>query len=137
MHISTRGRYGTRAMVSLADHYQDGFVAASKIAAEQEVSQKYLEKLLVILKKAGLVTSTKGVLGGYRLARPPQNICLQEILESLGENFEIVFCTEEEDLCDRHSGCPTRPVWLEIREAVTGILSRKTLADLYNENKVQ
>jgi Rrf2 family protein len=102
MHISTRGRYGTRAMVTLADHYQNGFIAASKIAAEQEVSQKYLEKLLVILKKAGLVTSTKGVMGGYRLARPPQKICLREILESLGENFR-----------DPEPQDPGRPVQIE------------------------
>ncbi len=136
MRISTKGRYGTRAMLTLAAHYDDGLVAASKIAEDQKISLKYLESLLSSLKSARLVISKRGMQGGYILARSPAEISLYDVLVPLEEALDIVHCTEEADSCRRSGICCTQEVWREIKDAVAGILSKTSLSDLLGRQSV-
>lgn len=117
-------------MLSLASRYGNGNTSSNEIAGEQEVSRKYLERILSSLKAAGLVEAEKGVQGGYALTKSPSQISLYDILVAMGEDFQIVFCTESEEKCHRSNLCATREVWCEISETVSQILNRTTLADL-------
>lgn len=130
MRISTKGRYGTRAMVALAATYDQGRVSASQISREQGIPRKYLEVLLSSLRAARLVQSRRGQGGGYRLTRPPEEINLAEVLAPLEDAIDIVHCTEEGDRCRRSGRCCAQEVWKEIKQAVDCILCRTSLADL-------
>ncbi len=130
MRISTKGRYGTRAMIALAVNYNKGLLTASKIAADQHISLKYLENLLSTLKTARLVSSTRGQRGGYALARPPQEITLYDVLLPLEDALDIVHCTEENNQCILNNLCSTQEIWKRIKSAVDNILSETTLASL-------
>ena len=130
MRISTKGRYGTRAMIALAANYNQGLLSASKIAATQHLSLKYLENLLSTLKTARLVTSTRGQRGGYALARSPEEITLYDVLAPLEDALDIVHCTEEDNQCILNNLCCTQEVWKRIRGAVDDILCETTLASL-------
>ncbi len=130
MRISTKGRYGTRAMVALAAAYEQGRMPAGRIAQEQAIPLKYLESLLSSLKAARLVHSRRGQGGGYRLTRPPAEINLAEVLAPLEDALVIVHCTEEGDRCRRSGRCCMQEVWKDIKQAVDSILCRTTLADL-------
>jgi Rrf2 family cysteine metabolism transcriptional repressor len=130
MKISTKGRYGTRAMLALAEHYGTRLVRANEIADEQSLSLKYLENLLSSLKAAGLVVSERGKRGGYALARPPAGITLYDVLSPLEDSLGFVHCTETDRGCDRLPICVTREVWVELKDATDRILTRTTLEDL-------
>ncbi|MCP4571134.1 MAG: Rrf2 family transcriptional regulator [bacterium] len=130
MRISTKGRYGTRAMIVLAGAYEQGRVSARQIAREQGIPLKYLEGLLCSLRAARLVQSRRGKGGGYRLTRPPAEINLSEVLAPLEDAFDIVHCTEEGDRCRRSGRCCTQEVWREIKQSIDCILCRTSLADL-------
>ncbi len=130
MRISTRGRYGTRAMMTLASKYGQGRTPANQIAAEQGIPIRYLENLLGVLRSAGLVVSGRGVYGGYLLARQPDQITLHDVLSPLEESLDVVHCTAAGDSCERSSICVTREIWVELKEATDRILQRTTLADL-------
>jgi len=130
MRISTKGRYGTRAMLTLAGRYGQGLTPACQIASEQDIPIRYLENLLGVLRSAGLVVSERGKRGGYLLARQPDQITLHDVLSPLEESLDVVHCTAAGDNCERSSICATRQVWLELKEATDRILQRTTLADL-------
>ena len=95
MRLSTRGRYGTRLMVDLAQHYADGPVSLAEIAKRQDLSAKYLEQLIILLKGAGLIRSVRGRRGGYMLARRPEEISVGEIVETLEGKLSLVDCVLE------------------------------------------
>ena len=135
MRISTKGRYGTRAMLTLAIRYDEGPVCASDIAQHQEISQKYLENLLASLKSAGLVLAERGKKGGYSLARPPAEITLFDILVPLEDSLGYVHCTDGDEGCERLDTCVTRLVWKELRETTERILKKTTLDDLRRRQK--
>ena len=130
MKISTRGRYGTRAMIDLAVHFNEGPIRASAIARRQGLSQKYLEALLANLKAAGLVRTVRGKLGGYALARDPRTISILEILRPLGDSVDFVHCTEHPQTCERQTTCPTYGLWQQLSESVSELLTKTSLADL-------
>ncbi|MFH1845815.1 MAG: RrF2 family transcriptional regulator [bacterium] len=136
MRISTKGRYGTRAMLALADNYNHGLLAAKQIAAETKISLKYLESLLSTLKAARLVHSVRGPRGGYALSRPPHQISLHDVLAPLEDALDIVHCTEDGDHCRRNEVCCTQEVWKQIKETVECILCDITLADLAQRQQV-
>jgi len=117
-------------MLALAEHYNQGFLAADQIAQAQNLSLKYLENLLSSLKTAGLIISRRGMYGGYALARSPDEISLFDILVQLEDALDIVYCTEDGESCDRNGVCSTQEVWTEIKNAVEGILRKTTLGDL-------
>ncbi len=131
MRISTKGRYGARAMLELARHYDQGLLRANEIAESQMLSLKYLENLLATLKAAGLLISERGANGGYTLARPPAEITLLDVLRPLEDSLDIVHCTTADDRrCERLDDCVTREVWVELREVAEQVLGGKTLQDL-------
>ncbi|MGD8685603.1 MAG: Rrf2 family transcriptional regulator, partial [Syntrophobacterales bacterium] len=134
MRLSTRGRYGTRLMVDLAQHYADGPAPLAEIAKRQDLSAKYLEQLIILLKGTGLIRSTRGRRGGYMLARRPEEINLGEIIETLEGRLAIVDCVTEPELCDRSSECPTRYIWVGMTDMLKNQLFSLNLRDVVQKN---
>ena len=135
MRISTKGRYGLRAMVDLAIHYSEGQITLSSIAERQEISESYLEQLLNTLKKAGLVNSTRGHQGGYILTKDPGEITLFSIVEVLEGTLAPVHCIEKFQTleCKRKDICVTKGVWEKVRNSICNVLEEITLKELVDE----
>ncbi|MDS1029132.1 Rrf2 family transcriptional regulator [Bacillota bacterium LX-D] len=132
MKLSTKGRYGLRALVDLASYKSKGPVATRVIAERQGISERYLEQLLVSLKQAGLVKSVRGAQGGYILAREPKDIKVGEIIRILEGPIAPVECVSEinpED-CVRSETCITKNIWSKLRDAMVEVLDSYTLEDL-------
>ena len=111
MKLSTRGRYGTRLMVELTRHYGYGPISMSQIAKNQNIPIKYLEQLVIPLKKAKLIRSVRGPRGGHMLARAPEKISIWELLELLESKFTFADCLHDPNICENTDACPVRPVW--------------------------
>jgi Rrf2 family protein len=135
MKLSTRSRYGTRLMLDMALHYNQGPVQLGDIAKRQGVSVKYLEQIIIPLKKAGFIESVRGPKGGHKLTKPPQEITLAEIVALLEEGTSLVECTDNHGVCQRAPTCPTRLIWKEVSEAMFDRLEAITLADLAEKAK--
>ena len=135
MKLSTRTRYGVRAMLELALNYEKGPIQLQLIADRQEISKKYLEQLITILKAAGFVKSVRGAKGGYELAKPPDAIKLSDCFNSLEGPVITVECIEDEKICARISDCIIRQVWIQVNDAVEHVLASITLQDLVNAAK--
>ena len=134
MRLSTKARYGIRALVDLAVHTDDGPVQIRRIAERQEISEKYLWHLLDYLRTAGIVRSVRGFGGGFLLARDPSEIRLSELYEVLEGPVAIVDCLGLEE-CHRADGCVTQEIWFRVNQAVTNVLESTTLADLIEHHK--
>jgi Rrf2 family iron-sulfur cluster assembly transcriptional regulator len=130
MKLSTRSRYGTRLMLDLAQNYQEGPLHLTSIAQRQGISVKYLEQIIIPLKKARYVKSVRGPKGGHVLARPPEEITVGEIVALLEAGGDLVHCSERPEVCPRADDCVTRLVWREAAQAMFGRLNAITLADL-------
>ena len=130
MRISTRGRYGLRAMFELARRQDTGPVTMDTVAQEQELSRKHLHNLLTALKVAGLVQSIRGPRGGFVLTRPPEQIRLSEILEAVEGPLSLVACVVERDTCRKTRSCPARQVWQQVSDAIEEVLESVTLHDM-------
>jgi Rrf2 family protein len=130
MKISTKTRYGTRAMAELAYNYGDAPLCAKEIAKRQRISLKYLEQLIATLRASGLIKSTRGAHGGYSLAKPPDEINLREIFQVLEGSVAPVDCVDDPESCPRNRECVTRDVWLQMRDAMAKVLDSTTLQDL-------
>lgn len=130
MKLSTRMRYGSRAMLELALNYENGVVSIREIATQQQVSPKYLEHVLASLRSASLVRSARGAQGGHTLTRHPAQINLREIYDALEGTEGFVACTTSPEVCDRTETCATREVWAQIYAACMEILESTTLEDL-------
>jgi len=128
---STRAEYGLRALIDLAAHYGEGPVRSRVIAERQGLPEPYLNQLMTMLRRAGLVTSKRGPTGGHLLSRPPAEISLKEAFEVLEGSTAPWWCAEVEDPdCEFASDCGLRPVWKAIGVAADGVLNRLTLADM-------
>jgi Rrf2 family protein len=130
MRISTKGDYATRALQDLALHYDQGPIAIEKIAGRQGLPVRYLEQLLLTLKRAGFLLSKRGVNGGYSLAKPPARITLGEILRTVDGPIEAIYCVDQPQECAHGSDCVLRDVWSEVGRAVSAIVDHTTLQDL-------
>ena len=131
MLISTRGRYALRVMADLAEHAGEGYIPMKDVAARQGISLKYLEKILPVLAKNGIVTGIQGKGGGYRLSRDPQDYTLGEILRLTEGTLAPVACLEcGAEKCPRADQCQTLPVWQGLNRVVSSYLDGITLADL-------
>ena len=129
--ISTKGRYGLRVMMDLAEHRDDGFVALKDIAERQEISKKYLEIIIKKLLEAKMVQSLSGKGGGYCLTREPEAYSVGEILECMEETLAPVACLKKDAAaCDRESKCKTLPMWTEFNAVVHDFFYSRPLADL-------
>ena len=135
MRLSTKGRYGARAMLDLALNFGKEPVLLRDIATRQEVSEKYLEHSMSSLRNAGLVRSIRGARGGYILAKPPSEIRLSEIMEVLEGSMAPVECVDDSEVCHRADLCVTRDIWEKMKEAIDNILESTTLEDLAERYK--
>ncbi|MFW5486914.1 MAG: RrF2 family transcriptional regulator [Desulfovibrio sp.] len=133
MRMTTRSRYGTRMMLDIAYHGQDGPVRVNEIARRQNLSVKYLEKLVRELKAAGLVNSKRGPKGGHSLSRPPSEITVGDIVRVLEGGTTLVDCGVDEERCERAEHCPTRDVWVRAANAMYNTLAEVTLDDLLRD----
>ena len=130
MKLSTRARYGMRAMLDLAVNGEEGLVLLKDVAARQEISKRYLEHMMTLLRNSGLVVAERGAAGGYRLARPADSIGLDEIFEALEGEIAPVECVRDSEVCDRAADCVARDLWCDVTAAMRGVLEARTLADL-------
>jgi Rrf2 family protein len=140
MKLTTRSRYGTRLLLDMAQHYNQGPIQLGDIARRQGISVKYLEQIIIPLKKASFIQSVRGPKGGHVLARPPAEITVAEIVALLEDGVSLVDCTENAEVCGRADTCPTRLIWKKASQAMFNTLEAFTLADLVemawtNENK--
>jgi len=123
-------------MLELALNFNQGTVFLKDIAQKEEISEKYLSQLVIPLKASGLISSSRGAHGGYRLAKPPSQITLMEIVQILEGNLSLVECIKNPSVCSRVSQCVTRDIWEKLDETISGVLSSVTLEDLVNlQNK--
>ncbi|KPJ79106.1 MAG: hypothetical protein AMJ54_00105 [Deltaproteobacteria bacterium SG8_13] len=130
MKLSTRSRYGTRLVLDMAQHYDQGPIRLSDIARRQNISMKYLEHLVRPLKQADYVMSVRGPKGGHYLARSPEEISVGDIVSVLEGGIELTACTVDPDSCQRSDDCATRFVWHEATKAMYRRLSQITISDL-------
>jgi len=135
--ISTKGRYGTRAMLDLAVNHGMGPIFLKDIAQRQEISVGYLEQIIPVLKAAGLVNSIRGAKGGYTLARKPEAIGLKEIIYALEGPLSLVECVNKPDLCRKTAFCVTRGIWSGLKEKIDDYLEKITLGDLVKEYRTR
>ena len=135
MKLSTRTRYGLRAVIELAQHEGKRPLQLKAIAERQEISVKYLEQLMSLLRSAGFVRSVRGSKGGYILARPPEQIRLDEVFRCREGPVTTAEWTEDQDYCARSADCVAREVWMKVEEAIHGVLNGITLADLVTRVK--
>ena len=135
MKVSTRGRYGCRALVDLALHQGPGLVPLGDIARRQEISLAYLEHLIAPLIAGGIVRSRRGTQGGVSLLRDPRELRLSEVVQLLEGPIAPVECVNNPEICLRSEVCPTRHIWLELTRAMNGILESTTLQDLLEQQE--
>lgn len=137
MKLSTKGRYGLRALIDLAMNSETEAVPISSIAARQGISECYLEQLFGKLRKSGLVVSLRGAQGGYRLAKPAADISVGDILRSLEGNLEAVECPglKEESGCQGSDLCVTKFVWQRINDSITKAVDEIKLDQLAKESR--
>jgi Rrf2 family iron-sulfur cluster assembly transcriptional regulator len=133
MKISARSRYGTRLMVDMAQHYHDGPIHLINVARRQDISVKYLEQIIIPLKKAEYIRSFRGPKGGHTLAKPPEEITVGEIVALLEEGTSFTECSEQDGACQRSAVCLTRRLWKEAAQAMFDRLHAITLADVIRE----
>ena len=130
MKLSTKGQYGTRALLDLALHETDGPVPLKDIAQRQAIPLQYLEHLISPLITAGILRSMRGARGGVKLARTPEEIKLSEVIQILEGPIAPTECLNNPGVCGRSATCVTRDVWDELKKAMEGVLEATTLRDL-------
>ncbi len=137
MKLSTRTRYGMRAVIELAQHMGKRPLQLKLIAERQGISVKYLEQLMSLLRSAGFVRSIRGSKGGYVLARPAEQINIHEVFRCLEGAVTTAECTEDTDYCERAADCAAREVWMRVEEAIRSVLGSLTLADVVERAKAR
>jgi len=131
MRISTKGRYGLRVLLDLAIFgTKDKPRMLRDVATNQNISEKYLSRLVIDLRRGGLISSVRGAGGGYKLARPPKMITILDVLESMEGPVAIVDCLDRPDVCGRVHQCPPRILWSQINQKVRHLFAEYTLQDL-------
>jgi len=137
MNLSTKGRYGVKAMFDLALHYGDGPIPLKNVAERQGISEPYLEQLISVLRKAGLVKSVRGAQGGYMLNAEPGQITVGDILKVLEGPVAPTECvTEDEPVeCAKADYCVTRIIWEKVRDSINEVIDSITLQDMLEDYK--
>ncbi len=137
MKISTKGRYALRLMVDLAEHRENGFIALKDVAKRQNISKKYLEQIVPVLNGAGLLITNRGNKGGYRLAKPPSEYTVGDILRITEGSIAPVSCLETEvNYCERKNCCQTLFVWEGLYKVVNEYLDSITVQDILDRGSV-
>ena len=136
MKISTKGRYGLKAVLDIAMHDEASSVCS--IAARQCISENYLERLIAMLKKAGIVNSLRGAQGGYVLARPAEDISVGEVLRALEGDLNPVDCAEIDgsgDFCEGADTCITKFVWKRISDSINQAVNNLMISELARDGR--
>ena len=133
MKLSTKGRYGVKAMVELAINHGTGPISIKTISERQNISENYLELLFSTLKKAGLIKSLRGAQGGYILAKEPKEIRISDIINVLEGPIEIANCLDG-NVCENEDYCATRLLWEKIKNSIDEVMSSITLQDIVDDN---
>ncbi|MEA4997940.1 MAG: Rrf2 family transcriptional regulator [Candidatus Limiplasma sp.] len=136
MKLSTRGKYGLYAMYYLAEHKDEGPQSLQSIATTG-VPKQYLEQLLGNLRRAGLVTSVRGVQGGYRIAKPPEQTTILEVIDAMEGPLALSECMSDEGSCQRSCQCPVRKVWQRLTDSINRELAGVTLGDMFEEDECE
>ena len=134
MRLSTKSRYGIKALIDLANLPENDPVSIKDIAGRQNISRRYLENIFNTLKKHGILNSTRGKGGGFHFAKPLEEIFLIEIIDILEEKTTLAECINETDTCNNTAFCNTRKIWIKLDNLVRDSLSGIKLSDLMNEN---
>jgi Rrf2 family transcriptional regulator, cysteine metabolism repressor len=137
MRLSTKGEYASRAMLELSLRYADGPLHSREISEAQEIPQRFLEQILLLLKRAGYVKSRKGRTGGYALAKPPEAINVAEVIRVMDGPLAPIDCVSvmAHQACPMERTCGLRWLWKDVRDAVAAILERTTFADLVRKSR--
>jgi len=135
MKLSTRTRYGTRALLELALRRGEEPVFLKDIASQQQISLQYLEHLIAPLIAGGIIRTTKGPKGGVSLVKEPKDIRLSEITQLLEGSVAPVECVSNPDVCERSELCATRDIWTKLKDAMNDVLETTTLQDLVEKQK--
>ncbi len=130
MKLSTKGRYAVRAMLELAVEYGNGPIMLREIARRQEISVRYLERMMAAMVAAGLVRSIRGQHGGFSLARRPTEITLSQVVRTVEGAITPVACVDDPELCHRSEVCVTREIWCDLKRAMEETLDSYTIADM-------
>lgn len=135
MKISTKGRYALRMLIDLALHQKDGFVSLKEIAERQDISKKYLEQIVPLLNKSGILKTNRGYQGGYMLSRSASTITVGEVLRITEGSLSPVACLElEHNDCDRIEQCYTLDVWKGLYDVITKYLDGISIQDIIDNN---
>ena len=137
MKISTKGRYALRLMLDLAQQPPTEYVSIKSVATRQGLSEKYLEQIIKMLSKSGLVESTRGKSGGYRLTRTPESYTVGEILRVTEGSLAPVSCLEEEHHCENCDDCVTYEIWQNVLDAINEVVDSITLSYLVEKQKAK
>lgn len=137
MKLSTKGRYGLKTMFQLAYNYGKGPISLKSVAEEEGLSENYLEQLVAVLKRDGLLQSVRGAQGGYMLSKHPKDITVGSILRSLEGNLAPAACVidEEMNVCEKEEYCVTRIIWQRIRDSIYDVIDSITLQDMIDEQE--
>ncbi len=135
MLVSTKGRYALRVMIELATHEKGEYVPLKTIASAQSISEKYLESIIVVLSKAGLLDGLRGKGGGYRLNRDPKDYSVGEILRFTEGTLAPVACLDGDvNTCNRVKDCKTLPMWEKLNDLICNYLDNVSIEELANGN---
>jgi Rrf2 family protein len=130
MRISAKGEYAIRAMLDLALHHGRGLIPIQDVAGRQQIPQRYLEQVLLLLKRAGFLRSKRGATGGYHLVRPPGEISVGDVLRAIEGSLTPLEVAGREPRPGREAGRDLAELWTEVAQAVAGVIDRTTFADL-------
>lgn len=130
MKLSTRGRYGLRAMLELADNYGEKPMLLRNIAKNQDISERYLENIMTVMVAGGLVKSMRGKNGGFNLVQSPESIKASRIIQLLEGSLAPVACVDDSGSCTKVTSCVTRDIWEMVKDAILGVLEGITLKDM-------
>ncbi|MGN1410786.1 MAG: RrF2 family transcriptional regulator [Eubacteriales bacterium] len=130
MIVSTRGRYALRMLIDMAQHNGEEYVTLKDVASRQQISEKYLESIIALLSKKGIVEGLRGRGGGYRLTRSLDEYTVGEIVRITDGELVPVTCLESGETCERMDACPTRPMWEKLGEMISTYLDSVKLSDL-------
>ncbi|NMB34011.1 MAG: Rrf2 family transcriptional regulator [Clostridium sp.] len=139
MKLTTKGRYGVKAILDLALQQSEEPIALKSIAIRQDISENYLEQLFATLRRAGFVKSVRGAQGGYLLEKDPGDITIGSVLRALEGPLLPIDCILEKEpvKCDKFDGCITKLVWEKVRDSINEVVDSITLADLIELYKKQ
>ena len=130
MRISTKGRYALRIMMDLALNDNGKYISLKEISTRQGVSNKYLEQIIPMLNKAGYLETARGNMGGYKLAKKPNEYTVGDILRATEGDLAPIYCVAEDGECDKQKNCKTYSFWKGLDDVINEYIDGTTLEDL-------